>query len=147
MAEEAGGPAAGAFLHGFPMVFCLEQVAGATHEGIPALPAAPYSAFRHATAPAGPRDAFISVKSDTIYSSAQLDLTGGPLPLRLRDTAGRNDVMQFVDTWTDTFAYLGHLRTGTGAGTFLPIPREYRRRPEALDGTCTLPPLNTAQPA
>ncbi|MFE5023267.1 DUF1254 domain-containing protein [Streptomyces sp. NPDC056656] len=146
MAEEAGGPAADAFLYGFPMVFCPEQVARSTREGMSAPPAAPFNAFGHATAPAGPRDAFVSVNNDTICSSAQLDLNGGLL-LRLRDTDGRYYVTQFVDTWTDSFAYLGHRATGTGAGTFLPIPCECRPRPEALDGSCTLPPLNTAQPA
>ncbi|MFI9781456.1 DUF1254 domain-containing protein [Streptomyces sp. NPDC051956] len=146
MAEGAGGPAADAFLYGSPMAVCLEQVAGSTREEIPAPPAAPFDAFSHATAPAGPRDAFVSVNNDTLYSSAQLDLNGGLL-LRLRDTAGRYCVMQFVDTWTDHFAYLGHRATGTGAGTFLPIPRESQPCPEALDGSCTLPPRNTAQPA
>ena len=38
------------------------------------------------------------------------------------DSAGRYYVLQFVDAWTNNFAYVGHRATGTGAGTFLLVP-------------------------
>src|SRR6185503_11562321 len=38
------------------------------------------------------------------------------------DTAGRYYVLQFVDAWTNYFAYVGRRATGTEVGTFLLIP-------------------------
>ena len=47
---------------------------------------------------------------------------GGPVRLDVPDTAGRYYVLQFVDAWTNNFAYVGARATGTGAGTFLLVP-------------------------
>ena len=57
-----------------------------------------------------------------IYSIAQVDVSGGPVLLRVPDTAGRYYVLQFVDAWTNNFAYVGGRATGTEAGTFLLVP-------------------------
>ena len=38
------------------------------------------------------------------------------------EAAGRYYVLQFVDTWTNNFAYVGRRATGTGAGSFLVVP-------------------------
>jgi len=38
------------------------------------------------------------------------------------DTGGRYYVLQFVDAWTNNFAYVGHRATGTRAGSFLLAP-------------------------
>ena len=58
----------------------------------------------------------MSINNDTLYSIAQLDVSGGPLRLRVPDTAGRYYVLQFVDAWTNNFAYVGRRATGTAAG-------------------------------
>jgi Protein of unknown function (DUF1254) len=50
---------------------------------------------------------FVSINNDTIYSIAQVDGSGGPVQLRVPDTAGRYYVLQFVDAWTNSFAYVG----------------------------------------
>jgi hypothetical protein len=42
--------------------------------------------------------------------------------LDVPDTAGRYYVLQFVDAWTNNFAYVGHRATGTAAGSFLLAP-------------------------
>ena len=39
--------------------------------------------------------------------------------LDVPDTHGRYYVLQFVDAWTNNFAYVGHRATGTEAGSFL----------------------------
>lgn len=44
------------------------------------------------------------------------------MALHIPDTAGRYYVLQFVDAWTDNFAYVGHRATGTAAGDFLLVP-------------------------
>ena len=68
---------------------------------------APANIFSHATKLADPDDRFVSINNDTIYSIAQVDVSGGPVLLRVPDTAGRYYVLQFVDAWTNNFAYVG----------------------------------------
>ena len=58
----------------------------------------------------------MSVNNDTVYSVAQLDVSGGPVRLDVPDSAGRYYVLQFVDAWTNNFAYVGHRATGTDGG-------------------------------
>lgn len=114
--------AAEAYVYGFPLVFDVGQVERFTTRGMGQLAPAPFNAFAHATTLAGPQDTFVSVNNDTIYSIAQIDLGGGPLRLRVPDTAGRYYVLQFVDAWTNNFAYVGRRATGTGEGEFLLTP-------------------------
>ncbi len=65
---------------------------------------------------------FVSVNNDTLYTMISLDLSGGPLVLRVPDTDDRYYVLQFIDAWTNNFAYIGRRATGTAAGTFLIVP-------------------------
>lgn len=122
----------GAYLYGFPLVFNLEQVSRYVTEGVGANPAAPFNSFSHARVLAGPEDTFVSINNDTVYSMAQLDLSVGPLALHVPDTDGRYYVLQFVDAWTNNFAYVGHRATGTGEGDFLLVPPGWQG--EAPDG-------------
>ena len=69
--------------------------------------------FSHATTLAGPKDTFVSINNDTVYSIAQLDPSGGPVRLEVPDAGGRYYVLQFVDAWTNNFAYVGRRATGT----------------------------------
>jgi hypothetical protein len=114
--------AAAAYIYGFPLVFDLEQVHRFVTTGIGATPATPFNAFGHARALAGPADTFVTINNDTLYSIAQIDLGVGPVVLHVPDAAGRYYVLQFVDAWTNNFAYIGHRSTGTGAGDFLLVP-------------------------
>jgi hypothetical protein len=125
MSDDRAALAAEAFIYGFPLVFNLSQVGRFVREGVGGVPAGPFNTFGHATQLAGPQDTFVSINNDTIYSIAQLDLSGGPVRLRVPDTAGRYYVLQFVDAWTNNFAYVGHRATGTEAGTFLLVPPEW----------------------
>src|SRR3954447_25694400 len=115
-----------AYLYGFPLVFNLEQVTRYVTEGVGANPAAPFNTFSHARELAGPRDTFVTINNDTVYSMAQLDLSVGPVALHVPDTAGRYYVLQFVDAWTNNFAYVGHRATGTGEGDILLVPPGWR---------------------
>ena len=47
------------------------------------------------------------------------------------DTAGRYYVLQFVDAWTNNFAYVGQRATGTGGGDFLLVPPGWDGDPPA----------------
>ncbi len=108
-----------AFIYGFSLVFDLQSVAGLIREGFGAIPPTPLNQFGHATALAGPEERFVSINNDTVYSIANIDAGGGPVRLDVPDTHGRYYVLQFVDAWTNNFAYVGHRATGTEAGSFL----------------------------
>jgi hypothetical protein len=120
--DESAELAAEAFVYGFPLVFDLQQVVRFTREGIGSVAATPFNRFGHASKLSGPADTFVSINNDTVYSMAQVDLSGGPVRLDVPDCGGRYYVLQFVDAWTNNFAYVGHRATGTKAGSFLLVP-------------------------
>ena len=117
--------AAEAYVYGFPLVFDLSEVQTFTREGMGSLAAAPFNRFSHATQLAGPADRFVSVNNDTVYSIAQLDLGAGPLLLDVPAAGDRYHVLQFVDAWTDNFAYVGTRATGNGPGRYLLTPPDW----------------------
>jgi hypothetical protein len=107
-----------AYVYGYPLVYDLSEVTKATTE--PKLSwSAPANVFGHATRLAGPVDEFVSVNNDSLYSIAQCDVTAEPLVLHVPDTHDRYYVMQFVDVWTNNFAYVGRRATGTAEATYL----------------------------
>ena len=116
-----------AFIYGFPLVFNLEQIDRFSGHGMGSVapPDPPFNAFTHASQLAGPADTFVSINNDTVYSLALIDVSGGPVHLDVPDSAGRYYVLQFVDAWTNNFAYVGHRATGTAAGSFLLVPPDW----------------------
>jgi hypothetical protein len=122
MTEHWAELASEAFVVGFPLVFDLEQVDRFVREGIGAVPPTPYNVFGHARALAGPADRFVSINNDTVYSIAQVDLGVGPVLLSVPDAGERYYVLQFVDAWTNNFAYVGTRATGNAARDFLLVP-------------------------
>lgn len=128
-----------AYLYGFPLVFNLDQVTRYVTEGVGANPAAPFNTFSHARKLAGPQDTFVTINNDTVYSMAQIDLSVGPLKLHVPDTAGRYYVLQFVDAWTNNFAYVGHRATGTAEGDFLLVPPGWEGNPSGTHTVIRFP--------
>jgi hypothetical protein len=115
-----------AFFYGYALVFNLNEVSRLPREGIGAVPATPFNEFGHAHALAGPETKFVSVNNDTLYSIANVDVSGGPVRLDVPDTQGRYYVLQFVDAWTNNFAYVGHRATGTDAASILLVGRDWQ---------------------
>jgi hypothetical protein len=56
---------------------------------------------------------------DTLYSMAWLDLSRGPVMLRVPDTHSRYYLMELLDAWTNVFASIGARTTGTREGNYL----------------------------
>jgi hypothetical protein len=117
--EEQVAAAAAMFIYGYPLVYSLTEAAGFTggHSSLPV--SAPWNTFGNARELLGPETTFVSPNNDTLYVLAALDLRPGPLVLHVPDTAGRYYVLQFVDAWTNNFAYIGRRATGTAEGEFL----------------------------
>ncbi|MFI8271960.1 DUF1254 domain-containing protein [Streptomyces rubiginosohelvolus] len=114
--------AADAYVYGYPLVFDVSMVSTSVQRGFGSLPPAPFNRFGHATKLATADAQFVSVNNDTVYSIAQVDLSGGPLLLHVPDTAGAYYVLQFVDVWSNNFAYLGKRATGTEESDWLLVP-------------------------
>ncbi|MDH6124467.1 DUF1254 domain-containing protein [Kitasatospora sp. GP82] len=122
--------AADAYVYGSPMVRDLTRVDAFVRRGLGSgLPATPFNRFAHARELATARTEFASVNNDTLYSIAQLDLSGGPVLLHVPDSRGDYYVLQFVDAWTNNFAYLGRRSTGTAAQTWLITPPHWHGTP------------------
>jgi hypothetical protein len=80
---------------------------------------APINHFGHMDRLADPSDkVVVNPNSDTLYSSAWLDLSKEPIILHVPDTHGRYYTMQMIDAWTNVFAYVGRRVTGTKEGYF-----------------------------
>ena len=110
------------YVFGYPLVYNVSSMQAIAAHGMGSLPPAAFNTFAHATGLASPADAFVSVNNDTVYALGLLDLSGGPLLLHVPDTDGAYYVLQFVDAWTNNFAYVGRRATGTAEGTYLIAP-------------------------
>jgi hypothetical protein len=72
---------------------------------------------------AGPASrVIVAPNRDTFYSVAVLDLRAEPMVLTLPEITDRYVTYQFLDAWTDSFAYLGTRQTGGRAGTWIVTP-------------------------
>ena len=74
----------------------------------------PVNTFEHRRSPPDPSfTEVVSPNVDTLYSTAWLDLSNGPLILSLPDTKGRYYLMPMLDAWTNVFQSPGKRTTGT----------------------------------
>jgi hypothetical protein len=59
---------------------------------------------------------------DTTYTVGRLQLAAGPRVLDVPDTDGRYYVIQLLDAYSNTFAYVGRRTTGTKPGSYAVVP-------------------------
>ncbi len=106
--------AAEAYIYGYPLVYNMHEIVK-----FPAGPnligpePQPYNKLGYARNLLTPDAHFVSPNNDTLYLIAVCDVRSGPLVLHVPDTHERYYVLQFVDAWTNNFAYIGRRATGT----------------------------------
>lgn len=124
---EVVAAAAQAYIYGYPLVYNLSEIeklpsGESTIFGTPV----PWNSFGRVRNLLDPTAEFVSPNNDTLYLIAPLDLSGGPLVLHVPDTHDRYYVLQFVDAWTNNFAYIGRRATGTAEAHYLLVPVGYQ---------------------
>ena len=63
---------------------------------------------------------------DTTYTVGRLQLADGARVLDVPNTAGRYYVIQLLDAYSNTFAYVGRRTTGTRAGSYAIVPPGFK---------------------
>ncbi len=94
----------------------------------------PVNSFAHRRTLADHRHRMLTTpNNDTLYSSAVIDLSAGPVALDVPEFGGRYYSIAFLDAYTNNFAYIGTRTTGGGNGRFLIVGPGWRKY--APDGT------------
>lgn len=118
--SQLGGLTQQAYLYGFPLMEFLRVEQTATSVRCPdARGNAPVNVMGTARAFARPQDrTVVAPNTDTLYSTAHLDLARGPVVLSHPDMGRRYFVFQLLDPYTNTIGYIGSRTTGARAGRF-----------------------------
>jgi hypothetical protein len=117
--EERVKLAAEAYLYGYPLVYNLDEIAKFAAGTNLLGQVVPNNTFGCARKLLDPEAQFVIPNNDTLYLIAVCDVRNGPLVLHVPDTEDRYYVLQFVDAWTNNFAYIGRRATGTDEADYL----------------------------
>jgi hypothetical protein len=126
--HEIAAIAAETYIYLYPLVLMeitrrqLTSQAAGTKPGV-----GPMGRFSHIREfPPGDFRDVVRPNYDTLYSSAWLDLRGGPVTVSVPDTRGRYYLLPMLDMWTDVFAAPGKRTTGTAAASYAVLPPGWR---------------------
>ncbi|MCP9272149.1 DUF1254 domain-containing protein [Mycolicibacterium arenosum] len=116
-----------AFVYFYPLITMDITRLQAVNSPIGTTPGSgPPNRFSHLRAfPTADFRAVVRPNFDTLYSSAWLDLTAGPVKLSAPDTDDRYYMLPCIDMWTDVFANPGKRTTGTEAGEWVIVGPGY----------------------
>jgi hypothetical protein len=105
------------FAFGFPLLLSTETMRQAIAKSVSGSGAGA-NAFAHVSRFPDPSfRAIVAANVDTLYSSAWLDLSLGPLLMQLPDAGGRSYLMSMMDAWTGVFASFTRRTLGEGEHT------------------------------
>lgn len=114
-----------AYTYLFPLVFNIQQIQRYAKIGVEGTGGVGYNDFSHASYLADADSDFVSVNNDTIYSLAAINLSGGPLLLELPESLDKYYGGQFIDAWTNNFAYVGSRGTDGKASKIYLVPPQF----------------------
>lgn len=108
--------AAEAYVYLYPLVTMEASRRQATNADASRPGMGPPGAFHHIRQfPSADFRAVVRPNFDTLYSSAWIDLSAGPVRVSTADTDDRYFMLPMLDMWTDVFANPGKRTTGTAA--------------------------------
>jgi hypothetical protein len=113
------------YVYGYPLLYNLDEIRKPATGKSGLVEGIALNQFAKARNLLGPDADFVTPNNDTLYLLAAVDLSDGPLLLHVPDTHDRYYVLQFVDAWTNNFAYVGRRATGTEAADYLLAPSGY----------------------
>lgn len=116
-----------AYIYFYPLVLMETTRRQMTNADSPHGIIAPMGTFAHARAfPDASFRAVVRPNFDTLYSSAWLDLSKGPMIVTVPGSRGRYHLLPAYDMWTDAFAVPGSRTTGDDGGCFGFVAPGYR---------------------
>jgi DNA sulfur modification protein DndE len=117
--EEAFQVGVDAYIYGYPLLVMDSVRRVSTNVAVPQGKLAPMGQFAHFRSfPDASKRDFAGSNVDTLYSTAWLDLSGGPYVLHLPDANNRFYLMPILDGWTEVIGNPGTRTTGDKAGDY-----------------------------
>lgn len=129
-----------AVIYGYPAVKGL-NMRYAMVENVTSVIDTPVNALFHNRRAGDPTDAnHSSVASDFLYSVAWFDVRNEQLVVTVPDSGDRYYSVQFMEFYSDIFAYLGTRATGGKAGSYLLVSADWEgETPEGIAGVIRAP--------
>lgn len=119
--------AAQGYVFGFPILLMDATMQASTTEPYPCGLGGPVNSFTHKFNPPEPDfRAVVRPNVDTLYSSAFLDMSGGPMVLEVPEVKDRFYLMAMLDAWTNNFAGPGSQTNGGAATHYLIVGPDWQ---------------------